>query len=224
MKKITSPTPLYEKVVEQLKLSIIQGVFQKGDLLPSELALAKEMGVSRITIREALRLLNEAGIIETIHGKGSIVKVGNNELLQHGAYDQFLDNFKRSTHIRLMVEPEFAREAARCATEEDLANIKKCLVNPENTEVLFHQEIIRSLHEPLLLQWLDELFVLETEMSLKWLVMPAEQKETSEQIQLQHAKIYKAIARHDPEFAYFHMKEHLLYVKEIYENFFKLFL
>lgn len=224
MKKITGRTTLYEKVVEQIKLLIIQGVYQKGDLLPGELSLAKEMGVSRITIREALRLLNEAGIIKTIHGKGSIVKVGNNELLQHGAYDQFLQNFQSSTRIRLMMEPEFSREAARCATDIDLENIKNCLDSDDNAEERFHQEIIRSLHEPLLLNWLDELYVLETELSLNWLVMPAGQKESGEQIKEQHTKIYNAIARHDSEFAYFYMKEHLLYVKETYENFFHLIL
>ena len=225
MKKITGRTTLYEKVVEQIKLLIIQGVYQKGDLLPGELSLAKEMGVSRITIREALRLLNEAGIIKTIHGKGSIVKVGNSELLQHGAYDQFLQNFQSSTRIRLMMEPEFSREAARCATDIDLENIKNCLdSDDDNAEERFHREIIRSLHEPLLLNWLDELFVLETELSLSWLVMPAGQKESGEQIKEQHTKIYNAIARHDTEFAYFYMKEHLLYVKETYENFFHLIL
>ena len=57
MTKVTSGKKLYEQVVERINTMIAQGIYQKGDLLPSEKELMEMMGVSRITVREALRLL-----------------------------------------------------------------------------------------------------------------------------------------------------------------------
>ena len=73
MFQVVDRPKLYEQVVEQIKNMIVQGIYKKGDLLPSEKELIEMTGVSRITVREALRLLNEAGVIETHKGKGSFV-------------------------------------------------------------------------------------------------------------------------------------------------------
>ena len=70
MEKISAGKRLYEQVVERVRGMIEQGIYKKGDLLPSEKELMEMMGVSRITVREAMRLLSEAGVIHTIKGKG----------------------------------------------------------------------------------------------------------------------------------------------------------
>ena len=75
LKKVQGITTLYEQVVEQIKEMIAQGIYQKGDMLPSEKELMQMTGVSRITVREALKTLAEVGIIETRKGKGSFVLV-----------------------------------------------------------------------------------------------------------------------------------------------------
>lgn len=80
MFQVVDRPKLYEQVVEQIKNMIVQGIYKKGDLLPSEKELIEMTGVSRITVREALRLLNEAGVIETHKGKGSFVVVDGSEL------------------------------------------------------------------------------------------------------------------------------------------------
>ncbi|MGL5434175.1 MAG: FadR/GntR family transcriptional regulator, partial [Lachnospiraceae bacterium] len=64
LNKVTGLT-LYEKIVWELKNLIAQGVYRKGELLPSEKELMEMTGVSRVTVREALRILAEVGIIET---------------------------------------------------------------------------------------------------------------------------------------------------------------
>ena len=74
LKKVTGTT-LYEQVMDQIREMIVTGVYQKGDMLPSEKELMQLTGVSRITVREALRMLAEVGIIETRQGKGSFVAV-----------------------------------------------------------------------------------------------------------------------------------------------------
>ena len=77
MFQVVDRPKLYEQVVEQIKNMIVQGIYKKGDLLPSEKELIEMTGVSRITVREALRLLNEAGVIETHKGKGRLRHITN---------------------------------------------------------------------------------------------------------------------------------------------------
>lgn len=76
LQKVQNPTTLYEQVVEQIREQIAKGVYQKGDMLPSEKELIAMTGVSRITVREALKTLAEVGMIETKKGKGSFVQIG----------------------------------------------------------------------------------------------------------------------------------------------------
>ena len=61
-------------VVEQLKEQIVSGAYKSGDQLPPEGALCELFGVSRITVREALKKLNMMGLVEIKQGKGTFVK------------------------------------------------------------------------------------------------------------------------------------------------------
>jgi DNA-binding FadR family transcriptional regulator len=58
-------SPAWQVVAESLRRKIALGLYQPGDLLPSERQLAEGMGVSRITVREALRVLQGEQLIET---------------------------------------------------------------------------------------------------------------------------------------------------------------
>lgn len=62
------------QVFEQMKRQILQGVWRPGDKIPSENELAKQMGVSRISVREALQQLVALDLLETRHGEGTFVK------------------------------------------------------------------------------------------------------------------------------------------------------
>ncbi|MEJ7557670.1 MAG: GntR family transcriptional regulator [Pedobacter sp.] len=65
--------PLYKKVIDDLKKSIDDSKYIKGDLLPSENDLCKTYNTTRVTIRQALSGLTNMGYITRKHGKGSIV-------------------------------------------------------------------------------------------------------------------------------------------------------
>ncbi|WP_026675168.1 GntR family transcriptional regulator [Alkalihalobacterium bogoriense] len=66
-------TPRYVLVIEQIKGKISNGEWETGERLPSETDLAKELRVSRNTVREALRILEEENIIIRRHGVGTFV-------------------------------------------------------------------------------------------------------------------------------------------------------
>ena len=64
---------LYLQVIDRLKQDIEEGVYKEKEKLPSEFDLAKHLGVSRATLREALRILEEENVIIRRHGVGTFV-------------------------------------------------------------------------------------------------------------------------------------------------------
>jgi GntR family transcriptional regulator len=66
--------PLYRLVADELRRRIHAGALPPGSLLPAESALIAEFRTSRGTIREAIRLLREEGLVVTEHGRGSYVR------------------------------------------------------------------------------------------------------------------------------------------------------
>ncbi|WP_433749897.1 GntR family transcriptional regulator [Falsibacillus pallidus] len=64
---------LYLQVIDRIKNDISAGVYREKEKLPSEFDLAKQLGVSRATLREALRILEEENVIIRRHGVGTFV-------------------------------------------------------------------------------------------------------------------------------------------------------
>jgi DNA-binding transcriptional MocR family regulator len=82
--KATVQLPKYQQVVEVMKNEILAGRYQPGQKLPSEAAMVKRFGASRITVGRALRELRQAGLIQSRPGSGSYVgpaAAGENGLL-----------------------------------------------------------------------------------------------------------------------------------------------
>lgn len=224
MLRVVKKPKLYEQVVEQIKALIIQGVYKKGELLPSEKELMEMAGVSRITVREALRILNEAGVIETHKGKGSFVIVEKEDLVwDNQSMKSYTEQFLNSTNARILLEPAIAREVASAATEEELAAIEKKIRRDDLEDGAFHRAIIAAVHNPVLLHWFDELTDMESEPYIRGLVPPARQKNMSVKIAEQHQKICSALKARNGEFAYFYMKEHLIFIRDVYEEYFEVF-
>ena len=225
MFQVVDRPKLYEQVVEQIKNMIVQGIYKKGDLLPSEKELIEMTGVSRITVREALRLLGEAGVIETHKGKGSIVMVdgkgllGEDEVVDHS----YRDRFFHSTNARILLEPSVVKEIAATATDQELKQIAGYISDKDYEDGEFHRVIISATHNPVLLQWFDQLNHMETSPTIRRIVPPVNQRSVSAKIAQQHQNISDALLARNGEFAYFYMKEHLIYIREIYEEYFKVF-
>ncbi|EIT85138.1 GntR family transcriptional regulator [Fictibacillus macauensis ZFHKF-1] len=65
---------LYLKVIEKLKADIEEGKYEEGEKLPSEFELSKQLGISRATLREALRILEDENVLIRKHGVGTFVR------------------------------------------------------------------------------------------------------------------------------------------------------
>lgn len=77
----SSMIPIYEQIIEQIKLLIRNGKLKEQDNLPSVRALSKELKISALTVKKAYDVLEEEGFTVTVHGKGTYVAAANPQLL-----------------------------------------------------------------------------------------------------------------------------------------------
>jgi DNA-binding GntR family transcriptional regulator len=68
-----SATPVYQQLADILRAQIEAGTLQRNRPLPSEVALMETYGVSRGSVRHALEVLREAGLVVTVPGRGTYV-------------------------------------------------------------------------------------------------------------------------------------------------------
>lgn len=73
MVEANSVIPLYKQIVRALSDSIANGTYRPGDKLPTEAELIEQFGVSRITVRSAIKEMEDAGLVEKARGKGTFV-------------------------------------------------------------------------------------------------------------------------------------------------------
>jgi GntR family transcriptional repressor for pyruvate dehydrogenase complex len=214
-----------EKVALQLKKLIADGVLKVGDRLPSERDLSEQLGVSRTSVREALQQLEMRGILETVHGGGSIVRNITEQEIRK-PIELFLEQDKKRVlelaELRAFMEAWAAREAARNRTEGELEAMRGFLEEMErdfekgqiryDIDVKYHTEIASATHNTIYLHFIDTVYNL-VKYSIK---IHREEVFTSrgdqERILNHHRKIFDAIAGGDPDAAEAAMKEHLAFV------------
>lgn len=137
--KLSRVRPAYEQVTEQLRELIVRGQLPNGARLPTEPALAKELGVSRTTVREALRTLAAEGLIQTTKGVGGgntvsrpdrdqVVKFLSTSLALGTHGDEVtLDDFME---LRRFLEIPAAGMAASRRSDEDMHRLDATAESP----------------------------------------------------------------------------------------------
>lgn len=150
---------LAEAVAEEI-LSMIASEhrFNVGDKLPNENELSAGLGVSRTTLREAIRVLAAHGVLEIRRGKGTYVTNGINagEELDLKELTASPLDMKDLYEMRLIFEPQTAYYAARRATDRELERIlhygrleeEQILKKEDRTESEqeFHKAIAKATH------------------------------------------------------------------------------
>ncbi len=121
-----------EEVTEQMKRSILVGYFKSGDKLPSERELAEQFKVSRVAVREALRVLENTGFLTTRQGVtgGAFVTDLTFEHLSNAFIDLFRAekiSIPELVQVRLLVEPEIVKQAALNIDQNYALRLKKAL-------------------------------------------------------------------------------------------------
>ncbi|MDN6862453.1 MULTISPECIES: FadR/GntR family transcriptional regulator [Pseudomonas] len=150
---------LVDQALEQLRLRIAQGVWAVGERLPTEPELSAELGISRNTVREAMRVLAFSGLIEIRQGDGSYLRsmtdpLGAMRALSHCTLAQ-------AQETRQILEVEAIGLAAQRRTEQDLQGLHQALRTSAalyhgdleayiSADLVFHARLVDAAHNPAL--------------------------------------------------------------------------
>nr|WP_296071164.1 FadR/GntR family transcriptional regulator [uncultured Actinoplanes sp.] len=126
MPRLTRPASLAEQVADQIRRRIADGEFPVGSLLPTEHELARELGVSRNSVREGLRSLVHAGLLGARAGYGTYV-IATSDLAPALARRLQRDRSPDVAEVRLVLEREGARLAAARATPAQIRDLHEAL-------------------------------------------------------------------------------------------------
>lgn len=153
------PARLADLVVESIVDGIVSGSIPPRSVLPPESALSEQFQVSRITVREAIKLLEAKGLLEVRHGVGAVVKDDASWNLLDGAVlaaavKHDLSILDELVGVRIALESNLAGLAAEHATDEDRAEIEAIYHRLETetsqpevfiqTDVEFHDRIMTA--------------------------------------------------------------------------------
>jgi DNA-binding FadR family transcriptional regulator len=126
----TATTRAYEQLAAEIRERIRSGELREGDRLPSELALAAEASVSRATVREALRVLQEAGHLERTSPRILVVSRAPDEPAHREAVRALRRrnvSFRDLHEALLAIDPELARLATLRASPADVRRLDEIL-------------------------------------------------------------------------------------------------
>jgi GntR family transcriptional repressor for pyruvate dehydrogenase complex len=116
--------PAYAAVVDRVRRAVALGVLLPGDRLPAERALAEGLGVSRVTVREALRVLQGEGLLITKRGSGGTIV--SPTVTSLGADSKYNERVGEVFELRLAVETMAARLAAERGVPQDMRWLETC--------------------------------------------------------------------------------------------------
>jgi DNA-binding FadR family transcriptional regulator len=210
-----------EIIVEQIRLLMRQGQLKPGDRLPPERDLCERFGVSRVTVREALRMLESSGLVEIRVGArgGAFVTAPTSNRVGEGLTDLLslsVISAADVTEVRLILEVGIVPLVCERATEEDLSDLEKICQRSEEAlrdsdytmemSLEFHTRVAEATHNPAL-SVLVESFRGPILMSLQ------EAKNAAPEMghlgTREHERFIQAVRRREPEAASRIMREHL---------------
>lgn len=211
---------LYQQVADDIEGAILSGTYPSDSKLPSEQELAKEYGVSRNVVREALKRLKERGLVFIRTGSGTYVSQPTTKPVSDGlhrllVYSSNSISVAHFYEIRRMIEPDVASLAALHATPEDFEAIKaaydRMQRNQENrqawteADLEFHLAIAGATKNPLIQSILNPL----NEPLMKVIEAGLEQPSGAEAGLRAHRRIMAAIEARQPDEARRAMLDHL---------------
>ena len=119
MVEANSVVPLYKQIVRALSDSIANGTYRPRDKLPTEAELIEQFGVSRITVRSAIKEMEDAGLVERARGKGTFVAEINSNGYEaqdaKAAVDMLIDKFLEQCKELGLSEADAAAAVAKRA-------------------------------------------------------------------------------------------------------------
>jgi GntR family transcriptional repressor for pyruvate dehydrogenase complex len=201
---------LSDGVLTELLEAIRSGHLRRGQKLPSERQLAQQLGVSRVSVREGLRMLELLEVVEIRQGKGAFVVAS--EVPPSG---RLLRHWLRA-HSNEVLELLEVREALEASAAEAAARRKQRFDVPEDTvpndierlvanDLGFHDSIAKASGNPVLASLISELNGILEESRYAMFAIPRRPRRS----RMDHKRIAAAIEAGDPSAARRAMQEHI---------------
>ncbi|MER5197202.1 FadR/GntR family transcriptional regulator [Streptomyces sp. NPDC002755] len=204
------PSPLVEQAAEALRARIAEGYWPVGAKLPGETTLAKELGVGRSTVREALRALAGAGLVRSRQGAGVFVVATE-------PAEDWPTRLRRAAvtdvyEVRAAVEVHAARLAARRRTPEDVTAIQLALRGRRaasegddeafvDADIAFHAAVVAAAHNPVLTDLFAEFVPVLRKGLVDLLTLTGLRVQEPNTSDGAHEALARAVADGDPEAA-----------------------
>lgn len=215
-----------QDIVQQIKTHIFDGKLAPGDRLPTEKELAEQFGLSRITVRDALRVLESQGLISIKVGAGGGAFVTDPATQSANELVTDLLRLQRATthelvEARIVIETAIVTFAAERATPDDLAAMQEAINAARAARttgkthftlysVDFHVALAKAAKNQVLEFTVDSFRTLFYETLEK--LMPNDLM--AQRAIEDHQSLLDAIAAHDAKRAREIMREHLSYFEE----------
>jgi DNA-binding FadR family transcriptional regulator len=215
-------TGLAEQVAGHLLHDITEGVYPPGSRLPPEPVLAEEEGVSRLTLREAVKSLGQRGVLRVEQGRGTFVNPTSEWL----PFDpQLLATLVRRDHglaiqlteVRGIVEVGAAALAAHRRAPADLKAMREALDRAQaaheaddaeafsRADIDFHLAVLTAVENQFVPALLDPVEAALREIRLQ----TSQDRAANERALVMHSRIYDAIRRRSARDASQQMSRHL---------------
>jgi GntR family transcriptional regulator, transcriptional repressor for pyruvate dehydrogenase complex len=210
-----------EIIVDQMRALMRSGQLKPGDRLPPERDLCERFGVSRVTVREALRTLESSGLVQIRVGArgGAFVTAPSGDRVGEGLTDMLtLSAISAAdvTEVRMILEVGIVPLVCERATEQDIADLEGIYERSEEAlragtysldySLEFHARVARATHNPAVIMLVAS-FRGPIHMSLQQAMEVA--PEMGDLGTREHGRFIEAVRRREPDAATKIMRKHL---------------
>ena len=213
MLKPANKSTLHKDIMDQMIKAIQDKLWAPGSKLPGEQALAATFGVSRNCMREVLKALEHAGVVEAKPGHGTFLsanadKIANGATVATALFED--SSYSDLMQIRRLLESQAAYSAAERATPEDLEKLERILKGEEGESLdeihdRFHETVVDISGNRLLKKMLESLRnEIREQRQFHYKVLTDEDR-------LEHWKVLEAIKSRDSGKAWKAMLKHVDY-------------
>ena len=220
---------VYQQVIDYISCLIKEDKLKKGDKIPTERDLSVRLGVSRNSIREALKTLDVIGLVVRRQGDGTFIKDQFDDCLTEPLSIVFmLEKIEKETilEFRNMIEEQTVTLAAERITDSEIKQLEMAYVNMieeknEVTRVLYDKEfhyIIAKASKNLLI--LNSYNVMSSMLDafISDIRLKVLERGGTEQIVIStHKEILEALKNKNPELAKIAIKKHMQVINSIYK-------
>ncbi len=214
---------IYEQIAEQIEQLILNGELRSGDRLPTERELAEQFGASRTAVREAMKMLEQKGLVDMRPGRGMRIIDGTSAAMRDSLGLMMRVGQTGSVNlveVREILEPEIAALAAARAGAEQIAAMREAVrIMDESLDDAtafiaadndFHRALANGSKNALILALVDSIVDLLSEQRKQIFSVEGGPQRGNHH----HKLILDALVRHDEKAARNAMRAHLKQVRE----------